>query len=209
MNSDPTQWENSDGWESLYSEGDDDEYYNVYITSGSTHCDYYGVTCDENNRTTEIELPYNGLKGEIHPSLFELEKLKVLDLSYNKVWFADKGDEFNNYQVDSHGFQGLENAENLEQLRMSGTATTKFGGLSGGKNLKHLYLNNLLMEESLPDDLYLLTKLEYFEAKSSDIHGKLTSEVSRLENLIRLVKSGYNTCIIIMWDKMCHEFLAN
>eukprot|EP00555_Chaetoceros_dichaeta_P010455 CAMPEP_0198253496 /NCGR_PEP_ID=MMETSP1447-20131203/3899_1 /TAXON_ID=420782 /ORGANISM="Chaetoceros dichaeta, Strain CCMP1751" /LENGTH=2259 /DNA_ID=CAMNT_0043939185 /DNA_START=169 /DNA_END=6945 /DNA_ORIENTATION=+ len=178
MNSDPTNWENYAGWENLYSVGDDDEYYNILIDSGINHCSYYGITCDENNRTTEIELPYNGLKGEIHPSLFELEKLKMLDLSYNRVWFKEDS--------SSHGFQGLRNAENLEQLHMSGTATTKFTGISGGTKLKHLYLDNLLMEENLTDDIYLLTKLEYFSAKSSDIHGSLTSEVSQLENLISM-----------------------
>jgi len=193
MNSDPLEWENSKGWESLYSDGDDDQYYNVYIADEQNYCvsdQFFGLTC-ENGRVTKIILPYNGLSGEIHPSLFELEKLKVLDLSYNRVWFAKVSDEEDDFSIQSHGFQGLRTATSLEELNMSGTATTKWDGIEGGSKLKHLYLNNLLMEGTLPDEIYSLTDLEYFEAKSSDIHGKLSSKLGML-TMLKSVNLYYN-----------------
>ena len=183
MSMDPLRWDKATGWSTLYSEGNDDEYYNIYILDELNYCDdFYGVVC-ENNRVTEIRLPYNRLSGGIHPAILKLKKLKVLDLSGNDVWFEGEYNLEGEYKQERYGFAGLENAESIEELDMSGTRTTSWKGISKCTNLKNLYLNNLEMEEVLSDEIYELVNLVEFEAKSSDIGGMISSKVGKWTNL--------------------------
>lgn len=46
-------------------------------------CDWYGVTCDDEQNIIALSLPHNGLINRIPESLMELTSLQFIDLSYN------------------------------------------------------------------------------------------------------------------------------
>ena len=52
---------------------------------GQNHCEFYGVTCDDNENVVKIILPNNALIGNIPDSIWDLDYLKELDLRDNDV----------------------------------------------------------------------------------------------------------------------------
>jgi len=48
-------------------------------------CNWYGITCDENNRVTEIDLADNNLSGSIPSNIYLLDELKNLYLQNNNI----------------------------------------------------------------------------------------------------------------------------
>ncbi len=52
---------------------------------GVSHCDWYGVTCDESYRTIKLDLNNNGLTGTLSKRIGELKSLRYLDLGNNKI----------------------------------------------------------------------------------------------------------------------------
>jgi len=183
----PEKWLDRGGWDVFDSAGDDDEYYNVYIDDAANYCDtFYGLRCNDEGRITEIRLPFNGLKGQIHRSLFDLEFLEVLDLSYNEVWFPDAlfGEEgYDEYP--SYGFHGVSGSKNLRELIMSGTQTKNWSGISKASNLESLYLDDVPMEATINYEVFSLSNLKTFSAKSSNLKGSLDGIVGmrNLESL--------------------------
>ena len=56
---------------------DGDEY--------ASYCDWTGVTCDDMNHVTKIDLSNNGLSGRLSESIGSLTFIEVLDLSDNDI----------------------------------------------------------------------------------------------------------------------------
>ena len=51
----------------------------------TSYCDWKGVTCNEKNRVTELNLANNGLSGRLSESIGNLTFIEVLDLSDNDI----------------------------------------------------------------------------------------------------------------------------
>ena len=49
------------------------------------HCDWYGITCNDENRTIRLELQNNGLSGTLTPAIACLSALEDLDLNNNDI----------------------------------------------------------------------------------------------------------------------------
>ena len=49
------------------------------------HCEWFGVTCNEMEETTQLRLRSNGLSGTLSDSIAGLKSLLVLDLSDNDI----------------------------------------------------------------------------------------------------------------------------
>ena len=100
--------------------------YSNWDVPGSSICDYEGVSCD-NGKITAIELPKNGLSGTISSEIWKIETLSKLALNDNAV---------------SLNFTGINEAQNLEELKISNTKIKNFEGLEqAGSSLKKLYLS--------------------------------------------------------------------
>jgi hypothetical protein len=49
------------------------------------HCDWYGIVCNDANKTVKLELQSNGLSGTLTPNIANLSSLEVLDLNNNDI----------------------------------------------------------------------------------------------------------------------------
>jgi len=63
------EWTNDTNWQ--------DEY--------ESYCGWHGVTCDDMNQVTTLNLTNNGLSGRLSESIGKLASIKVLDLSDNDI----------------------------------------------------------------------------------------------------------------------------
>ena len=50
-----------------------------------SYCSWYGVKCDANNTTVQLNLRSNGLSGRLNGSIANLSSLEILDLSDNDI----------------------------------------------------------------------------------------------------------------------------
>lgn len=50
-----------------------------------SHCEWHGVTCNDSNNTTQLELQDNGLSGTLSNRIANLSSLEKLDLSDNDI----------------------------------------------------------------------------------------------------------------------------
>jgi Leucine-rich repeat (LRR) protein len=51
----------------------------------ASYCGWKGVTCDDKNHVTKLQLSNNGLSGKLSDSIGELKFMEVLDLSDNDM----------------------------------------------------------------------------------------------------------------------------
>ena len=66
----------------LYNSTNGDEWINnTGWGTDSSHCDWYGVTCDENEHVTILDLGGNMLSGTLPPEIGNLPMLTVLRLN--------------------------------------------------------------------------------------------------------------------------------
>lgn len=49
------------------------------------HCDWYGVNCNDANKTVKLTLGSNGLSGTLTSNIAKLRFLEVLDLTNNNI----------------------------------------------------------------------------------------------------------------------------
>jgi len=54
--------------------------------SGDLECDWFGVTCDQNDAIVGIDLVENGLDGSLPEEIFALETLDTLTLDHNDIF---------------------------------------------------------------------------------------------------------------------------
>ncbi|KAL3817140.1 hypothetical protein ACHAXA_009041 [Cyclostephanos tholiformis] len=101
------------------------------------HCDWYGITCNDENRTIRLELQNNGLSGTLTPAIACLSALEDLDLNNNDI----KGLIPNE----------IGSLSNLKHLRLSYNQFTgngiNFGSL---EDLKLIHLHGNRLSGSIP-----------------------------------------------------------
>jgi len=177
---------------------------NNWESEGSV-CDYDGVTCvgtgDNVNEGVEtINLAGFGLTANIPTEIYQLPFLKVVDFSNNVV---------------DLGFDGIGEAEFLEQILINDADLTSVDGISNALKLKKLHISrNSFPEGNIPDELFSiktleslaisfngfeglisediadLTELKEFWAGSNDITGSIPIEMSELNKLTSIVLSA-------------------
>jgi hypothetical protein len=63
------EWTTSDFWV--------DEY--------TSHCEWYGIECNEANNSIRLDLQSNGLSGILTPRIGDLRSLEILNLNNNNI----------------------------------------------------------------------------------------------------------------------------
>ncbi|KAF9592305.1 hypothetical protein IFM89_013531 [Coptis chinensis] len=121
-----------------------------------------GVTCNSNNRVTQIGLSTMNLKGTLGGDIGQLSELTSLDLSFNK------------------GLTGLLSPRigDLKQLNIlilagcgfSGSIPVEIGNLA---NLSFLALNSNSFSGSIPASLGLLSQLYWLDLADNQLKGSL------------------------------------
>ncbi|XP_004301719.1 PREDICTED: LRR receptor-like serine/threonine-protein kinase GSO1-like [Fragaria vesca subsp. vesca] len=155
-----------------------DYKYNALATWESTKdcCDWRGIAC--NNHTGHVitlDLSFNFLRGEIHPSLLELRYLEYLDLSFNDFGgmmipvFIGSLSQLKELKLGRANFSGhvppqLGNLSNLHTLDLSNNENVSSENVEWLSHLSSLrYLNmswvNLSEAVNWPQSLSKLTSL--------------------------------------------------
>ena len=72
---------------SIYSAAKGQEWTRdrMWLDPYTGHCSWYGVECNDLNKTIKLELPNNGLSGTLDKDIEKLNSLEVLDLSDNDI----------------------------------------------------------------------------------------------------------------------------
>ena len=139
---------------------------------------WHGVTTDDLDRVTHLELPDNRLKNSISRELGGLTQLVRLDLNDNRG-------------LDGMIPRELGDLENLEWLDLSeslffarGTLPPEFGKL---KKLKHLDLSEVIWwlgdEISIPPEWGDMVSLERLDLSFLGLRGKLPPQLGNLKSL--------------------------
>ena len=111
-------------------------------------CTWYGIECRDSTSVQAIRLGANNLVGMPPDAIFELKQLHTLWLHSNPI-------DFN--------FAGIENAQNLVELRLDSTGLSDLYGLEKAQSLIKLNLKYNRLGGPFPDSILHLEKLEYLE----------------------------------------------
>ncbi|KAI3837642.1 hypothetical protein MKW98_027001 [Papaver atlanticum] len=143
---------NSDGLSllSLKASISTDPYYTLksWLESDETPCKWYGITCNIQNRDTQVYLPNKGFNGDIPSELGALTSLQNLSLSTNNFTNIIPPRLFNatslvSLDLSHNSFYGTINPNDIKTLTL----------------LSHLDLSSNLLNGSLPDSLTLLPQI--------------------------------------------------
>ncbi|KAL6970926.1 Receptor-like kinase tmk4 [Sarracenia purpurea var. burkii] len=148
--------------------------------SGTNPCSWTGVTCDNSNRVTSINLASQSLSGQLPSDLNLLSHLQSLSLQRNSL---------------SGPLPSFSNLTSLEQLFLDANNFTFLppDSLSGLTNLQILSLSDNPNLESwvLPTDLTQSTSLGTISASNANIVGSIPDIFDSFPNLQNL-RLSYN-----------------
>jgi len=181
-------WTNSDRW---------------MMSSSNGGCDWFGVICNRRGQVEKISLPNNGLSGHVPPELALLkDSILYLDLYNNDV--HNVGELGNSFLGEMTKLQylylgqtffendgiptGLSKLSNLVELDIS--FTSWFGPLQADpwsqfNKLEYLVMNGNVFNNTLPEELVQLPKLQYLYVVDSFLKGDL-EWVSRMRAIREL-----------------------
>ena len=139
-------------------------------------CTWYGITCDENNRTTAIALGDNHLADRVPTELYLLPNLEKLSLFSNSV---------------NVSFQGLELATNLRTLSLdSVTNVDSLSGIGKGLRLETLTVRSANLEGHMPIGLSRLNRLKSLSLSGNRISGQIPSWMRAMTALVSFSASS-------------------
>lgn len=149
-------WDNSENW----------------LRDDVSICEWYGVTCDDQNRVSELNLDDNNLVGLVPSIVFYLPNLRKLNMGRNKVWA-----KFDDIQYSK-----------LEELHLHETEVNSLVGISNADSLKFLDLKKTqLVGRTIPDELYHLSNLTVLELSECGLTSTISSEIGKLTQLVSLL----------------------
>lgn len=133
--------------------------------NATSFCTWTGVECDIDGRVQTLKLSNIGLQGSISPSVAQLARLEVLDLSVNDL---------------SGPIPPVCQSGQLKHLILTGNKLS--GGLPQNlslcTSLLRMRLGNNVLTGSIPPQIGQLKNLSYFEADSNQLIGSIPPELS-------------------------------
>jgi hypothetical protein len=119
---------------------------NGWVASTS-HCNWYGVSCDSTGRVTAVQLSANNVVGAIPTALNLIQNLQILDLGMNSLSGAIPAE--------------LEFMSNIKTLNLQGASLSGFfpGWIGNMASLERLYLNNNDFSGTIPEQIGSLTNI--------------------------------------------------
>ena len=150
-----TQWWRRDGW----------------LTEAPLE-DWHGVKTDDDGRVFELALYGNNLRGRAPAELGQLDRLRLVDLSYN--WLRGP------IPPDLTDIETLEEIY-LESNLLEGPIPRELGALSA---LTDLYLWDNRLEGSIPPELGDLSALEDLRISYNRLTGRIPPELGKLSRVV-------------------------
>ena len=192
----------------LYNSTDGPNWTNTWDLEAPLQ-EWHGITLNDNNCVSGIELLQNGLVGEIPSSISELSELTVLNLigfpddpensSFQKLTGnipSEIGElrKLKTLFLTQNSLEGEipKSIGNLVELEELSLRTNNLTGvipkeLKNCINLKVLRLGNNLLEGCIPSDLCNLTRLEILRLENNKFKCNIDFDFSKLENLTLLI----------------------
>lgn len=173
------QWQKDDedltGWEKFIEmESPEDLTLPSYQEMNIDPCKFTGVECDS-GKVVSISLSNAGLEGLVPSSLWDLPKLRELDLAGNEVRLAR-----------DYGFGDIANAQSLKKVDLSSNDIQKFTGLGASTSIVELVVDDAYFFSSLDENLYKMEQLQQLHMQFSGIKGVIPVGMSKLKNLMAL-----------------------
>ena len=169
-----------------------------WLTGGQLEA-WGGVTTDDEDRVTHLDLTGNGLAGPIPPILADLSELETLQLSENRLTGSIPTElgplqqlkvlDLESNRLDGPIPSGLSKLNVLEQLllggnELSGAIPPGFGSFA---NLGVLSLRDNALTGPIPPELGNMTSLTWMSLEGNSLSGPIPSELGDLENLRVLI----------------------
>ncbi|CAJ1959537.1 unnamed protein product [Cylindrotheca closterium] len=166
--------------------------------SDTSHCQWHGVVCDENNKVLEVDLNNNGLKGQLPSELQMLTALTKLDLSNNNIFapIPTTIGKFTSLQVlnlshnvmvgsiPSEAYQ----ATSLQLVHLNDNALT--GSLSGQMaqwtQLQELHLHANQFKGSVPDVFGSMASLTLVRLEDNQFTGDVPVSLGQATSMTYL-----------------------
>ena len=163
---DGQRWSNNTGWK-----------------SSDPICSWFGVTCEDGDNNDEgvtaIRLQSNNLAGRVAKVVYELPKLRVLDLKDNQL--ADGGFE---------AFSRPDVSPDLEVIQLAENALTSMTGIGDAPpSLRVLHLTENRLRE-FPVELTKLSTIEQLFLSFNQMAGQLPTEIGTMSSLQQLYLYG-------------------
>ena len=170
---------------------------------------WYGVTADDDERVTRLELNENLLVGTLLRELGGLSHLEYLNLEENQLTGllpVSLRNLINLTELDVSGNQLGGNRLGRSPLFVLLGGNPFDGGLLSGQipssigrltNLKRLDLGDNLFTGRIPAELGHLAELRYLELDENNLGGQIPESLGDLGNLIGLELSGNNFTVCI------------
>ncbi|WP_158594718.1 Ig-like domain-containing protein [Ulvibacterium marinum] len=167
-------------------------------------CDWFGITTDDEAHVIGVDLPDNGLRGEIPATIAQLMHLINLNLSSNNVIGEIPvaiGDlsvlqslVLNNNILVGQIPESLGSASALETLnlgfnRFSGPIPSSIGNL---QQLQTLELNDNKLRESIPPSLWTISTLTRIQVSNNELSGSISPDLGNLTVLEEFWLSNNN-----------------
>ena len=144
------------------------------LSSGQSYCTFYGITCNELDQITRIDVSDNNLHGTIPSELGLMSMLTRLDLEGNSI----------SGTIPSElGMISLMIRLDLDFNAITGTIPSELGML---KSLAFLDLGPNSIRGTLPSNLGKLSSLTFLDVGPNSITGSIPSEVGLLSSLTYL-----------------------
>ncbi|KAK1734014.1 leucine-rich repeat protein [Skeletonema marinoi] len=184
-------WTNRTNW----LDGDEDEY--------ASYCNWKGVTCDDTNRVTELNLTNNSLSGGLSKSIGDLAFIEVLDLSDNDIKGSIPTEigllsKLTHLRLSSNSFNGPipeDLGRFLKTMNLAGNELTGLipEDLGRFQSLKILNLAGNKLSGAIPPTIGDMTVLEVLELSSNSLSDQIPFQIGQLEGTLNHLDLSNNT----------------
>ncbi|WP_020601566.1 T9SS type A sorting domain-containing protein [Spirosoma spitsbergense] len=160
---------------------------------GDSPCNWFGVTCDGNNRVTGLSLGSNKLAGTLPASLGNLPGLQVFDMPNNQLSGPIPVTLGNLARV---------NYFDLSRNQLSGSIPANLGNLL---NAITLYLYDNQLSGSIPASLGNLPNIQFLLLYNNQLTSSIPASfgnLTRLQNL-RIDKNQLSDCFPVELANLC------
>jgi Leucine-rich repeat (LRR) protein len=160
---------------------------------GDSPCNWFGVTCDGNNRVTGLSLGSNKLAGTLPASLGDLSGLQVLDMPNNQL---------SGPIPVTLGSLARVNYFDLSRNQLSGSIPANLGNLL---NAITLYLYDNQLSGSIPASLGNLPNIQFLLLYNNQLTGSIPASFGNLTNLrnLRIDKNQLSGCFPVELANLC------
>ena len=183
----------------IYNSLDGDNWTNkvgpqgVAWLEGCNACDWYGITCDNNNRVIGLDLSNNNLSGSLTSSMFDLlTKLDSLDLSNNSLFGAVEID----FSPTSLSFLDLSHNQ----------ITGSYPLMMNQMSIEYLDLSNNLLDGEVDFSLFP-DGLVHLDLSDNDYSGELGAPLGDVEfsklDYLNLTNNSFEGCYPANYASLC------